>query len=107
MPFAGGRISDFARTEFPDLIPDPTDEEFQVTFDPSTADPNYGFTTPFVGTDPPLNKKEWEGAKLAAEWINEPDTPKQGEDGRLLYLYGVSMPSVKAFPENQYTLIGG
>ena len=58
----------------------------------------------FVGEDPPLNAKEWEGAKLAAKWINLPIKPRMGEDGRLLYLYGQAMPSVVCAPLQICTL---
>ncbi|ETX01005.1 MAG: hypothetical protein ETSY1_09145 [Candidatus Entotheonella factor] len=52
----------------------------------------------FLGQNPSLNAKEWEGAKLAAEWIELPSKPKRGPDGRLLYLYGQAMPSVVCAP---------
>jgi type IV secretion system protein VirB9 len=52
----------------------------------------------FVGTDPPLSAKEWEGARLAAEWMELPSKPRKGRDGRLLYLYGHAMPSLVCAP---------
>ena len=50
------------------------------------------------GKDPVLNAKEWEAAKLAYGWIAAEDKPVMGKDGRILYLYGATLPTVVCAP---------
>jgi type IV secretion system protein VirB9 len=51
-----------------------------------------------MGKDPRLNPKEWEAAKLAARWINQGDMPVMEADGKIVYLYGATLPSVVCSP---------
>ena len=50
------------------------------------------------GKDPVLNAKEWEAAKLAYGWISAEDKPTIGQDGRILYLYGATLPTIICAP---------
>ena len=51
-----------------------------------------------TGKDPVLNKKEWHAAKLAHSWINAKSKPFIKEEGKILYTFGVTLPSVICAP---------
>lgn len=50
------------------------------------------------GKNPQLNAKEWQATKLARKWINHKDTSVMGENGKLTYLFGETMPSIISSP---------
>jgi type IV secretion system protein VirB9 len=52
------------------------------------------------GKDVPLDAKAQAGLKLSRRWLNRKDMPAPGDDGRILYLYGATLPSVVCAPLN-------
>lgn len=46
----------------------------------------------------PLNPKEREALRLAAEWSDKPIKPIQGPDGKVVYIHGLSLPTVIGAP---------
>lgn len=55
--------------------------------------PNY-----LSDTEVPLSEKEQEALRLAAEWQNKPVKPVHLGNGKVVYVYGASEPSVVAVP---------
>ncbi len=45
-----------------------------------------------------LNSKEWEALKLSKEWINRKINPVMESNGRLVYIYGATMPTIICSP---------
>lgn len=52
----------------------------------------------FAEDDPALNKKEWQAAKLAGKWISKDVKPYLDRDGKIVYIYGIAMPTVICAP---------
>jgi type IV secretion system protein VirB9 len=52
------------------------------------------------GKDAPLDAKARAGLKLSRRWLDRKDLPAPGDDGRILYLYGATLPSVVCAPLN-------
>lgn len=51
------------------------------------------------GKDVVLNGKEWKAAEMASRWIyNKEDVPVMGDNGKLIYLFGRSMPTIICAP---------
>ena len=46
----------------------------------------------------PLTAKEAHGLTLANRWRNHPDWPRRGTDGRVVYLYGATLPTLVCCP---------
>lgn len=53
---------------------------------------------PVHGEEPQLSHKEREGVKLSQKWARSPDLPVAGEHGKVVYIYGATMPSVVCSP---------
>jgi P-type conjugative transfer protein TrbG len=45
-----------------------------------------------------LTRKEAYGLRLAHQWKSHPDWPRRGRDGRVVYLYGATMPTMVCTP---------
>jgi P-type conjugative transfer protein TrbG len=52
------------------------------------------------GKEAPLDAKAQAGVRLARRWLSRKDLPAPGDDGRILYLYGATLPSVVCAPLN-------
>lgn len=50
------------------------------------------------GKDPVLNAKEWEASKLAYKWISRKEMPVMHDDGKIVFLFGSTLPSVVCSP---------
>ena len=48
--------------------------------------------------NPRLSRKEMKGIELAREWIRKKEFPSQDENGKIVYLYGATMPSIVTSP---------
>jgi len=47
-----------------------------------------------------LNGKEKEATKLAQQWINREELPAMDDEGKVIYLYGATLPSIVCSPLN-------
>lgn len=68
--------------EVPDIVPDAS-SAINSTMPPGAAT---------------LSPKENKGAELAKKWINKPINPMMDADGKLVYPYGASLPTVICAP---------
>ena len=48
--------------------------------------------------DPKLNSKQWKGISVANQWFNQKSMPTFGENGKVLFEYGATMPFIVTQP---------
>ena len=50
--------------------------------------------------DPKLNRKQWKGISVANQWFNHKSMPTFGENGKVLFEYGATMPFIARYRQH-------